>query len=127
MLIPHSLNSLRCLLQSPLKEREYFSVPPTGVPQVNTPFGDDCPDDRMAVGRTELPNGPIYVPEDPQETMPAPKRGSFSSILEGSLNPVPVSYLDQVVLKDLIGRRQRSYRSGSQKNIQVLFGHYYEW
>ena len=28
--------------------------------------------DRMTVGRTELPNNPIYVPEDSQETMPAP-------------------------------------------------------
>ena len=25
--------------------------------------------DRMTVGRTKLPNGPIYVPEDSQETM----------------------------------------------------------
>ena len=33
--------------------------------------------DRMTVGRTELPNGPIYVPEDSQETMPAPEWGSF--------------------------------------------------
>ena len=29
--------------------------------------------DRMTVGRTELPHGPIYVPEDSQETMPAPE------------------------------------------------------
>ena len=27
--------------------------------------------DGMMVGRTELPNGPTYVPEDSQETMPA--------------------------------------------------------
>ena len=26
--------------------------------------------DRMTVERTELPNGPIYVSEDSQETMP---------------------------------------------------------
>ena len=49
--------------------------------------------DRMTVGRTELPNGPIYVPEDSQETMPAPEWGSFSSIVDGALNPVPVSDL----------------------------------
>ena len=30
--------------------------------------------DRTTMGRTELPNGPIYVPEDSQETMPAPDR-----------------------------------------------------
>ena len=27
--------------------------------------------DRMTVGRTELPDGPIYAPEDSQETTPA--------------------------------------------------------
>ena len=34
--------------------------------------------DCMTVGRTELPEGPIYVPEDSQETMPAPEWGSLS-------------------------------------------------
>ena len=58
--------------------------------------------DRMAVGRTELPNGPIYIPEDSQETMPAPEWGSFLSIVDGSLNPVPVSDLNQEVLKELM-------------------------
>ena len=56
----------------------------------------------MTVGRTELPNGPIYVPEDSQETMPAPEWGSFLYIVDGALNPVPVSDLDQVVLKELM-------------------------
>ena len=55
--------------------------------------------DPMTVGRTELPDGPIYFPEDSQETMPAPEWGSFLSIVDGSLNPVPVSDLDQVVLQ----------------------------
>ena len=58
--------------------------------------------DRMTVGRTELPNGPIYVPEDSQETMPGPDRGRFLSIVDGSLNPAPVNDLDQVVLKELM-------------------------
>ena len=58
--------------------------------------------DHMTVGRTELPKGPIYVPEDSQETMPAPEWGSFLSIVDGSVNPVPVSDLDQVVLKKLM-------------------------
>ena len=62
--------------------------------------------DRMTVGRTELPNAPIYVPEDPQETMPAPEWGSFLSIIDGSLNPVPVSDLDQVVLKELMAENR---------------------
>ena len=56
--------------------------------------------DRMTVGRTELPNGPIYVPEDSQETMPALEWSSLLSIIDGSLNPVPVCDLDQEVLKE---------------------------
>ena len=61
------------------------------------------------MGRTELPNGPIYVPEDSQQTMPAPEcsnEGSFLSIKDGSLNPVPVSVLDQVVLKELMAENR---------------------
>ena len=58
------------------------------------------------MGRTELPNGTIYVPEDTQETMPAPEWGSFLSIVGGSLNAVPVSDLDQVVLKELMAENR---------------------
>ena len=58
--------------------------------------------DRMTVGRSELPNGPVYVPEDSQETMPSLECRRFLSILDGSLNPVPVSDLDQVVLKEVM-------------------------
>ena len=57
--------------------------------------------DGMMMGRTELPNRPMYISEDSQETMPAPGWGSFLSIVDGSLNPVPASDLDQVVLKEL--------------------------
>ena len=56
----------------------------------------------MTMGRTELPNAPIYVPEDTEETMPTCEWGSFLCILDGSLNPVPVSDLDQEVLKELM-------------------------
>ena len=42
MLFSHSLNSLRCLQKSPVKERELSCVPPTGVHQEHTPIGDDC-------------------------------------------------------------------------------------
>ena len=62
--------------------------------------------DRMTMGRTELPNGPIYVPEDSQETMPAPEWGSFLSIVDVALNPVPVSDLDQAVLKELMAENK---------------------
>ena len=44
--------------------------------------------------------------EDFQETMPAPEWGIFLSIVDGSLNPVPVSDLDQVVLKELMAENR---------------------
>ena len=62
--------------------------------------------DGMTGQRTELPNSPIYVPEDSHETMPAPKWCSFWSIVDGSLNPVPVGDLDQVVLKELMAENK---------------------
>ena len=62
--------------------------------------------DLMTVGRSELPNGPIYVPEDSQETKPAPELGSFLSIIDCSLNPVPVSDLNEVVLKELMAENR---------------------
>ena len=58
--------------------------------------------DGMMVGRTELPIGPTYIPKDFEETMPAPNCSSFLSIVDGSLNPVLVSDLDQEVVKDLM-------------------------
>ena len=62
--------------------------------------------DCMTVGRTELPNGPIYFPEDCQETKPAPEWGSFLSIVDGSLNTVPASDLNHVVLKALMAENR---------------------
>ena len=56
----------------------------------------------MAVGRTELPKAPTYVPEDSQETMPPPEWGSLLSIADGSLNLISVCDLDQEVLKKLM-------------------------
>ena len=58
--------------------------------------------DRVTLGRTKLPNGPINFPEDSQETMLAPEWGTFLSIVDGSLNPVPVSDLEQEVLQELM-------------------------
>ena len=46
--------------------------------------------DRMTVGRVQLPDGPIYVPEDSDTAMQAPEWASFLSIVDGSLNPVPL-------------------------------------
>ena len=50
----------------------------------------------MTVGRTELPNGRIYVPEE----------ASFLSIADGNLISVPVSDLNQVVLKVLVAENR---------------------
>ena len=53
-----------------------------------------CMLDRMTVGRVQLPDGPIYVPEDSDTAMQAPEWASFLSIVDGSLNPVPLCDLD---------------------------------
>ena len=58
--------------------------------------------DRMTVGRVQLPHRPIYVPEDSDTAMHAPEWASFLSIVDGSLNPVPLSDLDQVLLKEVM-------------------------
>ena len=50
--------------------------------------------DRMTVGRVQLPDGPIWVPEDSDTAMQAPGWASFLSIVDGSLNPVPLCDLD---------------------------------
>ena len=55
--------------------------------------------DRMTVGRVQLLDSPIYVPEDSDTAMQAPEWASFLSIVDGSLNPVPLCDLDQVLLK----------------------------
>ena len=44
----------------------------------------------LTVRRTELPNGPVYVFEDPEQTMRAPEWSNLLYIVDGSLNPVPV-------------------------------------
>ena len=61
-----------------------------------------CMLDRMTVGRVQLPDGPIYVPEDSDTAMQAPEWARFLSIVDGSLNPVPLCDLDQVLLKEVM-------------------------
>ena len=60
--------------------------------------------DRMTVGRVQLPDGPIYVPEDSDTAMQAPEWASFFAIVHGFLNPVPLCDLDQVLLKEVMAR-----------------------
>ena len=62
--------------------------------------------DRMTVGRVQLSDGPIYVPEDSYTAMQAPEWASFLSIVDGSLNPVPLCDLDQVLLKEVMAKNR---------------------
>ena len=55
--------------------------------------------DRMTVERVQLPDGPIYVPEDSDTAMQAPEWASFLSIVDGSVTPVPLCDLDKVLLE----------------------------
>ena len=58
--------------------------------------------DRMTVGKVQLPSGPIYVPEDLDTAMQAPEWTSFLSIVDGSLNPVPLCDLDHVLVQEVM-------------------------
>ena len=58
--------------------------------------------DRTIVGRVQLPDGPIYVPQDSDTAMEAPEWASFLSNVDGPLNPVPLCDLDQVQLKEVM-------------------------
>ena len=62
--------------------------------------------DRMTVGRVQLPDGPIYVPQDSNTAMQAPEWASFLSIVDGSLNHVPLCDLDQVLLKEVMAENR---------------------
>ena len=62
--------------------------------------------DGMTVGRVQLPDGPIYVPEDSDTAMQAPEWASFLSIVDGSLNPVPLCDLHQVLLKEVMAENR---------------------
>ena len=71
------------------------------TPQV-TPRWPRGSEPASTVGRVQLPDGPIYVPEDSDTAMQAPEWASFLSIVDGSLNPVPLCDLDQVLLKEVM-------------------------
>ena len=62
--------------------------------------------DQMTVGRLQLPDSPIYVPEDSDTAMQAPEGASFSSIVDGCLNPVPLCDLEQVLLKEVMAENR---------------------
>ena len=62
--------------------------------------------DQMTVGRVHLPDGPINMPEDSDTAMQAPEWASFLSIVDGSLNAVPLCDLDQVLLKEVMAENR---------------------
>ena len=76
--------------------------------------------DRLTVGSTELPDSPIYVRQNSQETIPAPEWGSFLSIVDDSLNHLPVSDLDQVVLRDLMAQTESLPSGILRKNLSTV-------
>ena len=63
--------------------------------------------DRMTKGRMQLPDAPIDVPEDSDTAMQAPEWASFLSIVDGSLNPVPLCDLDQGLLNEVMAENHR--------------------
>ena len=64
-----------------------------------------CMLDRMTVGRVQLPDSPIYLPEDSDTAMQAPEWASFLSIVDGSLNLVPLCDLDEALLKEVMAEK----------------------
>ena len=60
----------------------------------------------MTVRRVQLPDGPIYVPEDSDTAMQVPEWASFLSIVDGPLNPVPLCDLDEVLLKEVMAENR---------------------
>ena len=79
--------------------------------------------DRMTVGRAQLPDGPIYVPEDSDTAMQAPEWASFLSIVDGFLNPVPLCDLDEVLLKEVMAEYRGLTLSATLTGCEFPDGH----
>ena len=58
----------------------------------------------MTVGRVQLPDGPIYRPDDSDTAMQVLERTSFLSIVDGSPNPVSLCDLVQLLLKEVMAK-----------------------
>ena len=71
----------------------------------------------MIVGRVQLPNSPIYVPQDSDTAMQAPEWTGFLSIVCESLSPVPLCDLDQVTLKEVMAKNCGLTLSNRRKKI----------
>ena len=73
--------------------------------------------DRMTVGRVQRSDGHIYVPEDSDTAMQAPEWASFLSIVDGSLNPVPLCDFEQVLLKKVMAEIRGLTISDPKKDL----------
>ena len=62
--------------------------------------------DAMTEGRVQLPDSPIYVPEDSDTAMQAPEWASFLSIVDRFFNAVPQRHLDQVLLNVIMAKNR---------------------
>ena len=71
--------------------------------------------DPMTVGKVQLTDGGISVPEESDTGMQAPEWASFLSIVDESLNPVPLCDLDQVLLKEVMAENRGLTLSDLQK------------
>ena len=65
-----------------------------------------CMPDLMTVGRVQLPDSPIHVPEDSDTAMQAPEWATFLSIVDGFLNPASLCDLDQMLLKEVMAENR---------------------
>ena len=65
--------------------------------------------------RVQLPDNPIYVPEDSDTVMHAPEWSSFPSIVDWSPNPVAVCNFDQLLLKEVMAEHRRMTLSDLRK------------
>ena len=70
---------------------------------------------RMTVGRVQHPDSPFYVPEASDTAMQATEWACFLSIVDGTLHPVPLCDLDQVLLKEVMGENRRLTLSDLKK------------
>ena len=60
----------------------------------------------MTVGRVQLPDSPIHVPDNSDTALQALEWASFLSIVDGFLNPVPLCHLDQELLKGVMAENR---------------------
>ena len=58
------------------------------------------------MGRVQPPDCPIYVPQDSDTATQAPEWTSFFSIVDGSLKPLGLCDLDQVLVKKVMAENR---------------------